>query len=104
MKKRGLSSIRPVPWCLREFLRLPGDTVEIVKSKNQPYGAWVMSSRGSVCAHTFTWILSIVHLLACEYCRKSLNLDLKEVKREFRRLLKQIEEESRLARTPSFLR
>ena len=104
MKNKGLSSIGRVPWCLSEFLRISPSTVEIVKSEKKPYDGWVIRSNGGICAHNFVWLLAIVHLLACEYCRERLNLDIKEVKREFKRLLKSIEKEIEEYHTPPFLR
>ncbi len=104
MKKRGLSSIRPVPACLSTFLRVSSKTIEIVKSKQIPYDGWIIQSNGRLIACNFVWLLSIVHLLVCKHCRERMGLDEREVKREFRRLLKHIKEESEMFYVPPFLR
>ena len=104
MKNKELSSIEPVPWCLSEFLRISHSAFGIVKSEKKPYDAWIIRTNGGVFAYNFAWLLAIVHLLACEYCRERLNLNLKEVKKEFNRLLKSIEKEIEEYHTPPFLR
>ena len=95
---RVMKSIR-VTFCLATFLRVPRDVVTIVKDNNKAYSGWTLSARGSVVSYNFIWVLALVHLLACEYCRQRLGLDLAKVKREFKKVLKSIEEEAKSLHT-----